>query len=180
MKNNKIFSNIIIIILSLEVCFLYVKNLNYARLFRNYRDNKVDTLIIPNENIFNIKKLIINGGTSIDLMIDNNNKEYVLLYFSTSCANCVDAIPVWNDIFVKYRSHCNIIGITRDYGDNLNSFIKYNHVSFPVYSIKPNCDVSFLTLTPRTIFFYSNGDYAKTIDTLSSVEGDLLNWVSNK
>ena len=89
---------------------------------------------------YNLKTL---DGQNITIKLDDNiltipeykNKTVLINFWATWCPPCKKEIPVFNEIYEKYKDNFIVIGILyeKDLDMNtLSNFIKENNIKFPI------------------------------------------------
>ncbi len=92
------------------------------------------------DKTYNLKTF---DGETIKLTVDNNilisdkfeNKLVLINYWATWCPPCKKEIPIFNEIYEKYKDNFIIIGILYEKDIDMNTlsnFIKENNIKFPI------------------------------------------------
>ena len=92
------------------------------------------------DKTYNLKTF---DGETIKLTVDNNilisdkleNKLVLINFWATWCPPCKKEIPVFNEIYEKYKDNFIVIGVLyeKDLDMNtLSNFIKENNIKFPI------------------------------------------------
>ncbi|RXI41726.1 thioredoxin [Arcobacter cloacae] len=92
------------------------------------------------DKTYNLKTF---DGETIKLTVDNNilisdkleNKLVLINFWATWCPPCKKEIPIFNEIYEKYKDNFIIIGILYEKDIDMNTlsnFIKENNIKFPI------------------------------------------------
>ena len=104
-------------------------------------DVKNSTELKKEENkTYNLKTI---DGETIKLTVNDNvliadkieNKMVLVNFWATWCPPCIKEIPVFNEIYEKYKDNFIVIGVLyeKDLDMNtLSNFIKENNIKFPI------------------------------------------------
>ncbi|AXX95299.1 TlpA family protein disulfide reductase [Arcobacter ellisii] len=104
-------------------------------------DEKNSTELKKEENkTYNLKTIY---GENIKLTLNNNiliadkieNKMVLINFWATWCPPCIKEIPVFNELYEKYKDNFIIIGVLYEKNIDANTitnFIKENNIKFPI------------------------------------------------
>lgn len=121
-----------------------------------------------------------------------DGKLLLINIWATWCAPCREEFPDLVKIYSKYKNKVDIVGISVDYPDEVNSkilpFVKKNKVNFPIYVNGIRSSDNFINLfdidwngaIPATFIYDKNGKQVKKLfgkedfNYFDKVLGDLL------
>ena len=120
------FETLFIIVIFLSLLFYYIMTHN-CRHFKNEMFSQLKNIVVKNNsgNRVNHKKVEGFQNQISDNNLITDNKGVLMLFYSKTCPNCMDLIPIWEKLKKMKTSSIKFKSIEGD-NDDEDAFIKYN------------------------------------------------------